>query len=90
MVSSYASLGISYKAYLLRGMAAAIVEDRERRCVEDASDFFERITEYNTPSLPLRDRDDNNNLKGPDVERIGKSWYESFLMAVPRFKFFVS
>ena len=63
--------GYPIRIDLLRGMAAAIVEDRERRGVEDASDVFERMIEYDTVSR--RDRDENGKLKGSELRRIGKT-----------------
>ena len=73
---------------ILRCMAAAILEDHERRNLESAPDFFNRIMDpdlhaslgspYNTTSL-----DAEGKIKAPDISRIGCNWYKRFLPRYP-------
>jgi hypothetical protein len=65
---------------LLRSMACAIVEDRERRNIECASDFFHRMLDLLTAVIR---RDRHGNLLGPNLDLIGKNWYERFLSRYP-------
>ena len=66
---------------ILRCMAAAILEDRERRNIESAPDFFKRIMDPD-----LRDctsLDVEGKIKAPDTSRIGHNWYKRFLTRHP-------
>lgn len=77
--------GYPVRIDMLRGMAAAVLEDRERRNIEDASDFFQRIQ---TPDEdhPFERRDSNGNHHGPDLSVIGKNWHKRFLQWHPKLK----
>ena len=66
---------------ILRCMVAAILEDRERRNIESAPDFFQRIMDPD-----LRDctsLDVEGKIKAPDTSRIGHNWYKRFLTRHP-------
>ena len=65
---------------LLRSMACAIVEDRERRNLECAGDFFLRMLD---PMTAVERRDRSRNLIGPDLDLVGKNWYKRFLSRHP-------
>ena len=65
---------------MLKCMAAAVLEDRERRNIESASDFFNRIMDPATRTQTL-------NAEGaPDISRIGCNWYKTFLTRHPALK----
>ena len=56
---------------ILRCMAAAILEDRERRNLESAPDFFNRIMDPNLhASGPCTSLDAGGKIKAPDISRI--------------------
>ena len=61
---------------LLRSMACAIVEDRERRNLECAGDFFLRMLD---PMTVVERRDRSGNLIGPNLDLVGKNWYKRSL-----------
>lgn len=63
--------GYQIRLDLLRNMACAIVEERERRNSESASDFR------------LRMLDHLNDDVGPNLDLIGKNWYKRFLSRHP-------
>jgi malonyl CoA-acyl carrier protein transacylase len=65
---------------LLRSMACAIVEDRKRRNLECASDFFDRMLD---PLTEVIRQDWHGNLLGPNLDLIAKNWYKRFLSRHP-------
>jgi len=72
--------GYPTRLELLRSMACAIVEDRQRRNLECASDFFLRTLD---PTTAVERRDRSGNLIGPNLELVGKTWYKRFLSRHP-------
>jgi hypothetical protein len=70
---------------ILRCMAAAILEDRERRNIESAPDFFKRIMDPDLQSL-CTSLDAEGNIKAPDISRIGCNWHKRFLSRHPALK----
>jgi len=77
--------GYPVRIDILRGMAAAVFEDRERRNMEDASDFFPRIQSPNKDH-PFERRDFKGNYHGPDLSVIGKNWHKRFLQRHQKLK----
>ena len=65
---------------MLKCMAAAILDDHERRNIESAPDFFTRIMDPATRTQTL-----NTEELGaaPDMSRIGCNWYKRFLTRHP-------
>jgi len=59
--------GYPTRLYLLRSMACAIVEDRERRKLECVGDFFLRMLD---PMIAVERRDRSGNLIGPDLDLV--------------------
>ena len=72
--------GYPTRLNLLRIMACAIVEDRERRNLECAGDFFLRMLD---PMAAVERRNQTRNLIGPDLDLVGKNWYKRFLSRHP-------
>jgi len=64
--------GYPVRIDILWGMAAAVFEDRERRNIEDASDFFQRIQSPDKDH-PFERRDFKGNYHGLDLSVIGKN-----------------
>jgi len=56
---------------LLRSMACAIVEDRQRRNLKCAADFFIRMLD---PMTAVQRRDRSGNLIGPNLDLVGKTY----------------
>ena len=76
--------GSSVRLDILRCMATAILEDRERRNLESAPDFFNRIMDPNLhASGPCTSLDAEGKIKAPDISRIGCDWYKRFLPRHP-------
>ena len=65
---------------MLKCMAAAVLEDLERRNIESASDFFNRIMDLATRTQTLIAEG------APDIPRIGCNWYKRFLTRHPALK----
>ena len=72
---------------IFKGMAAAILEDREWQNIESAQYFFKRIMD---PDLQLagglRGLDAEGNIKAPDISCIGFNWHTRFLSRHPKLK----
>ena len=64
-------------------MAAAILEDRKRRNIENASDFFKRIMDPNLQGFGF---DTEGKIKAPDISCIGYHWHKRFLSRHPTLK----
>ena len=74
--------GFPIRLDMLKFMAVAVLEDRKRRNIESASDFFNRIMDPATRTQTLN----AEGLGAPDISCIRSNWYIRFLSRHPALK----